>query len=119
MINVYANAEKTKKKEYTAIKITHGTARNDAPYTLFTISDSKKVGEQWQNEYYSVFVWKYLNIDEKDKIVFTEIQALEVKEEIWQGNKRLKRTIFAEVEVVSKSQPTEFVDINEASDLPF
>lgn len=119
MVNVYANAEKTRKKEYTAIKIKHGISKNDTPYTMFTIADSKKVGDGWESEYYTVFVWKNLNIDEKDKIAFKEILSLEVKEEMWQGEKRLKRTIFAEVDVVSKSQPTEFVEIDTNTDLPF
>jgi hypothetical protein len=124
MINVYAGTDKAKKKQYTAINVRHGTAKNGSPYTTFTISDNKKdANGNWQSEYYTVFVWSCLNLNDKDKIEFREIQALEVEEKIYNGNKRVNRTIFAEVDIVGRSQPTvspiEFEELSSDSDLPF
>lgn len=124
MINVYAGTDKSKKKQYSVFNVRHGNTKTGSPYTTFTISDSKKdASGNWQSEYYTVFAWSCLNLNEKDKIEFKEIQALEVKEEVYNGNKRISRTIFADVDIVGRSQPTispvQFEELNTDADLPF
>jgi hypothetical protein len=104
--------------------VRHGTAKNGNPYTTFTISDSKKdASGNWQSEYYTVFVWSCLNVNDKDKIEFKEIQALEVEEKTYNGSKRINRTIFAAVDVVGNSIPSvapiQFEEFTSDTDLPF
>jgi hypothetical protein len=119
MINKYATADKSKLKEYQAIKIQHKETKNGKPFTMFTIADSKKNDDNtWNNEYYTVFVWKCLNIEDKDKITFDDILAIEIKEDEYNGNKSIKRTIFADVSVVGKTEITE-PPILDSTELPF
>lgn len=127
MVSKYKNEQK-ELKEYKATRIKNGNDKNGKPYTVFTIADSKKIDNNWKSEYYSVFSYQEnLKIAEEDKITFDEILAIEVKEAEYQGNKTLKRTIFANVNVIpqnKQSQDIEIVDCpidDDASgdDLPF
>lgn len=116
MLNVYENIEKTKRKTYVAVNIKHGTTKNNVPYTTFSISDSKRLPSgQWVNDYYNVYVWKCLNIDEKDEIVLSDIIAFDIRV----VGTKVYKTIFADVEVTSKTQPTELPNIDWDTDSPF
>ena len=122
MIKVYANANKKEKKQYTALSVKHATTQSGGrPYTMFTISDSKRLDDgTFQNDYYTVFVWEYLSIEDKDKITFKEIQAVEVSERTGNdGRKYFNKTIYAEVDVVGKSQPSAMPEIEPSDALPF
>ena len=114
MINKYKNAQK-EPKQYKATKIKTGTAKNGKPFTTFTISDSRKEGDNWINEYYQIFSWQPdIKIVDGDKIEILDIEALEVKETEYNGKPQIKKTIFADVKVIpANPQPptTEVVDV--------
>lgn len=113
MINKYKNANNDL-KEYKVSKVKCGTAKNDKPYTVFTISDKiTKPDGSSAFDYYSVFSWQEdLKLLDGDKIAFEEITALEVKEDEYNGKTYLKKTIFASVKVTQSTSPNQ-VDIVE------
>jgi hypothetical protein len=122
MINKYKNSNK-ELKQYKVSKVKSGTAKNGASFTVCTIADSKKVGDQWAKEYYGVFSWQP-NIDLKDGdfIELTDITALEVKKEEYNGEELIKKTIFADIKVIPQApqeqKPAELTPIDDDS-LPF
>lgn len=116
MINKYKNANNDL-KEYKVSKVKTGVARNDKPYTVFTIADriNKPDGTVGYDNY-SVFSWQEdLRLSDGDKIAFEEITALEVKEDEYNGKKYLKKTIFASVKITQSETPNK-VDVVESDD---
>lgn len=113
MINKYKNAN-NELKEYKVSKVKCGTAKNDKPYTVFTISDKiTKPDGSSTFDYYSVFSWQEdLRLSDGDKIAFEEITALEVKEDEYNGKTYLKKTIFANVKITQSETPNK-VDVVE------
>lgn len=107
MISIYKDSKHEIKKSYKAFKIRRGKDKNNNPYTTFSISDSQCTNGKWKSDFYTVYVQKCLNIDEKDDIVFAELYGFECSERMYGGKTYLFRTIFADVDVISKSQPTE------------
>ncbi|MGN0961034.1 MAG: hypothetical protein ACI4PF_02400 [Christensenellales bacterium] len=111
MINKYKNAD-NELKEYKASKVSTGSAKNGKPYTVFNIADAKQVGGEWKYDNYTIFSWQpNLQIENGDKVTFDEITALEVKEEEYNGEMRLKKTIFANVKVIKKEPENKTIDI--------
>lgn len=108
MINVYKNANKDR-KQYKVKGVSRGTTKNGGSYTKFRINDNKmnQQTKQWNNQVYNVFVWKDVPLKDDDMIEFLEIQALECEEKEWQGQKRIERTIFADVKLSSTSNTTQ------------
>ena len=102
MINKYKNAN-NELKEYKASKVKKGTAKNGSSYTMFQISDAKKNEDgSFNYENYGVFSWQEdIVLEDGDKITFNDITALEVVESEYNGKKTLKRTIFADINVIS------------------
>lgn len=113
MINKFKNANK-EPKQYKVTKVKSGTAKNGKPYTMFTIADSTKTENGWNNEYYQIFSWQPdLKLVDGDKIEILDIEALEVKESEYNGKPQIKKTIFADVKVIpANPQPptTDVVD---------
>ena len=128
MINVYKNANK-ERKQYKAKYVSKGTTKNGVAFTKFRINDNKLNQEtkQWNNQVYNVFVWKDLPIKDDDMIEFLEIQAIECEEKEWQGQKKIERTIFADVKpsgssasVQTRVQQATLNEIDDQSeDFPF
>lgn len=111
MINKYKNADKDL-KQYKVSKVKTGTASNGKPYTVFNISDSKQVNGQWVYDNYGVFSWQPdLVLRDGDKVEFLDIQALEVKETEYNGQKQLKKTIFADVKAITSPENAGKVDV--------
>lgn len=128
MINKYKNSNK-ELKQYKVSRVKQGVAKNGASYTFCSIADSKKIDNQWVNEYYSIFSWQpNLDLKDGDLIELTDINALEVKEDEYQGNKSIKKTIFADIKVFpqetqekapQKEIATEMKPIDDTDSLPF
>ena len=98
MISVYKNANK-EKKQYKVKSVKTGTTKNGGAYTTFRINDNKldKATNKWNSQQYNVFVWANLDLKDDDLIEFNEIQSIECEEKEWQGQKKIERTIFADV----------------------
>lgn len=128
MINKYKNSNK-EPKQYKVSRVKQGVAKNGASYTFCSIADSKKIDNQWVNEYYSIFSWQpNLDLKDDDLIELTEINALEVKEDEYNGKKSIKKTIFADIKVIpqepkeklpKEEMPTEMKPIDGDDTLPF
>ena len=128
MINKYKNSNK-ELKQYKVSRVKQGVAKNGASYTFCSIADSKKIDNQWVNEYYSIFSWQpNLDLKDDDLIELTEINALEVKEDEYNGKKSIKKTIFADIKVIpqepkekaqKEEMPTEMKPIDGDDTLPF
>lgn len=126
MINKYKN-DNGELKEYKAKKVKTGTAKNGKPFTVFQISDAKQVDGKWQYDNYGVFSWQpNIKLADDDKITFEDIIALEVKEEEYNGTKSLKKTIFANINVISANPQQKQIEvfdnmqpIDETDSLPF
>ena len=112
MINKYYNSNKDL-KEYRASKVKTGIASNGKPYTVFSIAD--KIGENKGKgiyDNYSVFSWQDgIRLADGDKIVLEDIYALEVKEVEYNGQKRVNKTIFADIKVTKTSLPPKQPDV--------
>ena len=113
MIHKYKNSNK-EPKQYKATKVKSGTAKNGKPYTMFTIADSTKTDNGWDNDYYQIFSWQpNLKLADNDKIEIVDIEAIEIKEQEYNGKPYLKKTIFADVKVIpANPEPpkTEVID---------
>ena len=116
MINKYKNANNDL-KEYKVSKVKCGTAKNDKPYTVFTVSDKVTSADGSSTfDYYSIFSWQEdLRLNDGDKITFEEITAVEVKEDEYNGKKYIKKTIFANVKITQSTSPNK-VDVVESDD---
>ena len=101
MISVYKNANK-EKKQYKVKGVKTGTTKNGGEYTSFRINDNKldKATNNWNSQSYNVFVWAKLDLKDDDLIEFNEIQSIECEEKEWQGQKKVERTIFADVKPI-------------------
>ena len=108
MISVYKNANK-EKKQYKVKGVKTGTTKNGGAYTSFRITDSKLNQEtkQWNSQIYNVFVWSNLDLKDEDFIEFNEILSIECEEKEWQGQKRIERTIFADVKPILSDSRTQ------------
>lgn len=117
MINKYKNANKDL-KEFTAKKVKSGTAKNGAAYTVFTISDKiNKPDGSSTYDYYSVFSWQEdLRLSDGDKVVFEEITAIEIKEDVYNGKTSIKKTIFADVKITQTNNPNKVEVVGESKD---
>lgn len=122
MINKYINRNK-ELKEYMVYKVKHGTTKNGSLYTTFAIKDSIKLADgSFSAEFYNVFVWEALKINDRDKIAFNDIEALEVKTVTFNGKTQMQRTIFATVNVILQNEiaPTSNANpFKEPADAPF
>lgn len=102
MINKY-KPNGTDLKEYKASRVKQATAKNGKPFTVFNIAD-KITNPDGSTAYdnYSIFSWQEdIRVEDGDKITINDIKALEVKEEEYNGKKYLKKTIFADINVIS------------------
>lgn len=116
MIHKYKNSNK-EPKQYKATKVKSGTAKNGKPYTMFTIADSTKTDNGWDNDYYQIFSWQpNLKLADNDKIEIVDIEAIEIKEQEYNGKPYLKKTIFADVKVIPANPEPPKTDVVE--DLP-
>ena len=116
MINYYFGE---KQKEFKASKVKNGTTKNNRPYTIFNIAEGKK-GQDGKYSYdnWTVFSMQDdLMVNDGDKIVVDRITGIDVKEDEYNGVKSIKKTIFADVTVVSqaevKTEQVEMTPINE------
>ena len=116
MIHKYKNSNR-EPKQYKATKVKSGTAKNGKPYTMFTIADSTKTDNGWDNDYYQIFSWQpNLKLVDNDKIEIVDIEAIEIKEQEYNGKPYLKKTIFADVKVIPTNPEPPKTDVVE--DLP-
>ena len=105
MINKYKNANRDL-KQYKVSRVKSATSSNGKPYTVFNIADAKQINNQWVYDNYGVFSWQpELSLKEGDKIEILDIYALEVKEDEYNGQKSIKKTIFADVRVAGDQKP--------------
>lgn len=116
MINKYQAGNKNL-KEYKVKSPKSGTAKNGASYTVFQVSDAKKKQDgTYEYDNYSVFTWQSdIKLEEGDKIGFEDISALEVVENEYNGKKYLKKTIFADIKILSQANPNK---VEVVGDLP-
>lgn len=96
-------------KEYKVSRVKKGTAKNGKDYTVFQVSDKlKKPDGSVIYDNYSVFTWQEnINLVNDDKIVFTDIKALEVVETQKNGNTYINKTIFADIRPTSQANPNQ------------
>lgn len=103
MINKYQKDGKTK-KEYKISFVKEGQGKDGRPYTMLGIADCKKQpDETFKYENYAVFTYQTVSAQKGDKLTFGEIKALEVEESEYQGKASLRRTIFADVEIITQT----------------
>lgn len=111
MINKYKNAN-GELKEYKAKKVKTGTAKNGNFFTVFQISDTKQINGKWEYDNYTIFSWQEdIDLADNDKITFDDIYALEVKEEEYNGTNSIKKTIFADINVISANPQPKQVEV--------
>lgn len=104
MINKY-KANSKDLKEYKVSKVKQGTAKNGSTYTMCQIADAKKKEDgSFSYDNYTVFSWQSdIRIEDGDKITINDITAIEVAENEYNGKKYLKKTIFADINVIPQN----------------
>lgn len=128
MLNKY-QFNSTELKEYKVSRVKSGTAKNGNTYTVFQIADKIKQPDGTNKfDNYSIFTWQDdINLADGDKIVLTDIKALEVKEGEWGGTKKIDKTVFADIKITqSNATPKQpeivdngIVELDQNFDLPF
>lgn len=104
MLNKY-QFNSTELKEYKVSRVKSGTAKNGKPYTVFQIADKIKQPDGTNKfDNYSIFSWQEdINLADGDKIVLTDIKALEVKEDTYQGKLQINKTVFADIKITQSN----------------
>lgn len=104
MLNKY-QFNGTDLKEYKVSRVKQNTAKNGKPYTVFQIADKIKQPDGTNKfDNYSIFSWQEdINLADGDKIVLTDIKALEVKEDTYQGKLQINKTVFADIKITQSN----------------
>ena len=104
MLNKY-QFNSTELKEYKVSRVKQNVAKNGKPYTVFQIADKIKQPDGTNKfDNYSIFSWQEdINLADGDKIVLTDIKALEVKEDTYQGKLQINKTVFADIKITQSN----------------
>lgn len=104
MLNKY-QFNSTELKEYKVSRVKQKTAKNGKSYTVFQIADKIKQPDGTNKfDNYSIFSWQEdINLADGDKIVLTDIKALEVKEDTYQGKLQINKTVFADIKITQSN----------------
>lgn len=116
MFNRYKAGGKTL-KEFKIKNFKSGTAKNGSTYNIFQISDSNKnANGGYDYDTYKIFTWgDNLNLQDGDKIVIEDINALDIANKEWNGKPFLEKTIFADIKVTAQANPNK---VEVVGDLP-